>query len=352
MIMMKLLLCSVYIIGSLGLVLFIHIGDIGLLYASFSANITKIPAGSSPVGLAYNPHDGNIYVADANSNSNSTLVLDSDTNKMVNKTVIPDIPSYMVSDGIAIHILGNDNLTQIRNGKVFASIDLAHYNRAPPTCIAYNPVKNYLYACDPQSDGIAVIGINSWDAQYTWVTNITGITNPRGITFNPVDGNMYAISSGYPSASLFRIDSTTNRIEKITDFGSDSSFVMANGDMLIYNPVNNKIYALVGERTLSVVDPKTGNITNNILVPRGTDNLAFNPKNGNVYILGAGFLEDDKFVSVIDSITNSIVKNIKVTREPFWTSLADMEYNPTNGNMYVSEPFGDSVYVINEENPR
>ena len=117
--------------------------------------------------------------------------------------------------------------------------------------------------------------------------------------------------------------------------------------MLIYNPVNDKIYALAGERTLSVVDPKTGNITNSILVPRGTDNLAFNPKNGND-TSGAGFLEDDQFVSVIDSITNSLVKNIKVTREPFWHSLHDMEYNPTNGNMYVSDLFGDSVYVIDE----
>ena len=262
--------------------------------------------------------------------------------------MVPDIPNYIVSDGIALHILGNNNLTQIRNGRIVASIDLPHYKFAPPTCISYNPVNNYLYTCDPLSDSIAVIGINSWDWQYKWVTNITGITNPHGITFNPLDGNMYAISGGYPNASLFRIDSATNSIEKITDFGNDSSFLIATGDMLIYNPINDKIYALAGERTLSVVDPKTGNITNSILVPRGTNNLAFNPKNGNVYTLGAGFLENDAFVSEIDSVTNSLIKSIKITREPNWNGLADMEYNPTNGNMYVSDLFGGSVYAIDE----
>jgi DNA-binding beta-propeller fold protein YncE len=205
-----------------------------------------------------------------------------------------------------MHVLGRDNLTQIRTSEVVRTLDLADATDAPTSCLAYSPENGYLYSCDTRSNCIAVINTDLWSWDYEWIDNITGIEHPCGITFNPVDGNVYVLSRD-DSNSLYRILSTTNKVQKIAEFGEECLASGGEGDSLVYNPVTDKLYVAAEYRTISVIDPRTGNITSNIPAPIGSDNLAFNPKNGYVYVLGAGSSFGHSFVSVIDPVTNTMV---------------------------------------------
>jgi len=68
--------------------------------------------------------------------------------------------------------------------------------------------------------------------------------------------------------------------------------------------------------------------------------VAFNPRDGNIYIANYG----DGTVSVIDSATNSVIATIPVGQGPQW-----LAFDPHNGNLYVTNSISGTVSVISAE---
>lgn len=111
----------------------------------------------------------------------------------------------------------------------------------------------------------------------------------------------------------------------------DSIPVGTNPHDVAFNPVNGDMYVVnqVGGGntcTVSVIDSETNSVIDTINVGVRSSNIAFNPKNGNMYVTNS---ESDT-VSVIDSTTNRVIDTIQVGSFP-----QGIAFNPKNGNMYV-----------------
>ena len=80
-----------------------------------------------------------------------------------------------------------------------------------------------------------------------------------------------------------------------------------------------------------------------IKVGESPQNMEYNPSNGNIYV--SNFNSGD--ISVIDSGTNKVIHTILVNSSP-----NALEYNPSNGNIYVTNENSDNVSLIttNETN--
>ena len=78
-------------------------------------------------------------------------------------------------------------------------------------------------------------------------------------------------------------------------------------------------------------------ISQSIKVGEAPQNMNYNPSNGNMYV--ANFNSGD--ISVIDSATNKVISTIQVGSSP-----NALEYNPSNGNMYVANSESGDISVI------
>jgi YVTN family beta-propeller protein len=211
-----------------------------------------------------------------------------------------------------------------------------------PQSIAYNPSNGKMYVTNQGSNTISVIETGS----YKVIKNITGIEAPVSITYNPSNYNMYVSNFKFPS-SLFMIDSQTNNITKVLQLGGMPLSVFTNPQQgILYNPINNKIYtsgATNGSavnKDILVIDPTANKISARIVAGFLPILFAYNPSDGNVYVVYSG----SSHISVINSSTNVLIKNIHIVEER--SSVAGIAYNPSNGKMYVSDLLKDYVYMI------
>jgi YVTN family beta-propeller protein len=160
-------------------------------------------------------------------------------------------------------------------------------------------------------------------------------SGPYGIIFDS-SSNRYFVANNIDSTISVIRAGTHNIVDTITLPTS------SNPTMLALDPVHHYIFsANSGLGTVSVINTTNDNIVNTISVNSNPFALVLDSSNGYVYTAN-----NPDIVSVINSATNppSLIQNITI---PSATSLDGIEFNPTNGNIYVSDGGASSVYVIN-----
>ena len=101
------------------------------------------------------------------------------------------------------------------------------------------------------------------------------------------------------------------------------------------------MYVAGGSKSVFVIDSEHNNITKNIPLGGGPNAIpnaiAYNPKNGNMYVT-IGF---DNVVKVIDSTSNQVVDTFPVREGALKIAL-----DPINNDMYVTNTLNNTVSVI------
>ena len=116
-----------------------------------------------------------------------------------------------------------------------------------------------------------------------------------------------------------------------------------NPVFLTYDSVNGNIYAANHDTQLvSVIDSSSNTVINTITVGSDPTGVGFDPDNGNVYVGNQG----TNFVSVIDGSQNQVIGSINVGSGP-----VTPVYDPVHRNIYVTnfhsyEAPGNTVSVI------
>ena len=139
---------------------------------------------------------------------------------------------------------------------------------------------------------------------------------PRGIAFNPNNGNMYVVNQDGNTVSV--INGATNTVVgSPIPVGSqpiDVAFNPDNGDLYVTNLDDNNVTVIDGATNTVVGSP----------IPVGSEpfGIAFNPDNGDLYVANL----DDNNVTVIDGATNTVLATIPVGNGPIGVA-----FNPDNG---------------------
>src|SRR5215217_4574936 len=226
------------------------------------------------------------------------------------------------------------------------------------------------YVVNPALDG-GVGGVSVIDTQNNTVTSNITIMDipkslyalPREIALSPDNDNLYVSSlallvnfstgeveercteqtSSTPCV-VSVIDTQNNTVIKTIPVGvgvlpTGIAFNPDNGDMYVVNEGNETVNA--GNGSVSVIDTQNNTVIKTIPVGILPTGIAFNPDNGTAYVVN----QESRSVSVIDTQNNTVIKTIRLGNLP-----NDIAFNPDNRDMYVAGGFSNSVFAVDTQN--
>lgn len=284
---------------------------------SSSIVMDTILTGSTPVAIAYDSMNGNLYVVNRGSNDITVI---NNTNKIIGSIEVGYSPNDIAFDPLngCLYVTntGSNNVTVINDtNKVVDSISIKH-----PVALAFDSLNGDLYVTCCDSANVSVINdINNV------IDTIPVGKLPISVAFDPLNGHIYVAS--FESKYLTVINDTNNVVDKIPVFYESKSLVYdsLNGFMYVSEEGSNRV--MVINNTNKVVD------TIQVNDPAG---MAFNSVNGYIYVANC----NDKNVTVINN-TNKIVESISVGLEPIAITV-----NSANGYVYVANAASNNINVI------
>lgn len=268
--------------------------------------------GGNPSGIAFDPDNGYMYVA--NQFFNTTTVIDTKTN-----TIVKNIP----------------------------------VGRAP-IGVAYDPANKDIYVANAASNTTSVID----PATNTVIDTIPVGLCPVRPTFDPVNNDMYVVNrfSAGPSmpSSISVIDSRTNKVTATIVLGPQ-----VTPETAAFDPVNNDLYVTATSFGSGIHPPplqgvvfvisSANSILTTIPVPELFPlDISFNPRNNDLYVTG-NILSNN--VTIIDSSTNSIITTVS-TSTSLGAGALFAAYEPAirHGVMLVTNPGAFTVTAISSRN--
>jgi YVTN family beta-propeller protein len=224
--------------------------------------IASIPLSGFLQGVAVNPSDTRVYVA--NQEPSSVAVIDTATNAVI------------------------------------ATVALTTHN---PIGIAVNPAGTRVYVANAFSDDVAVIDALT----NTVVATVPVGDEPVGVAVNPAGTRVYVPNRGSGTVSV--IDTASDTVVATVAAGGGPAFVAVSPDgARVY--VTNQ-----GSGRVSVIDTATNAVVATVAVGSGPTGIDVTPTGNRVYVENA--LSDS--VSVIDTATNTVIATIPVGRVPLST---------------------------------
>jgi YVTN family beta-propeller protein len=288
------------------------------------------------------PYRDNIYVQ--NSGSNTVSVINSVTNTVIKNIPVGDGPSFIYAPpfGNNIYVANTlSNTVSVINSVTNTVIKNIPVGDGPSFIDTYeDPMYgDNIYVANAGSNTISVIDPNT----NTVIKNITVGDGPSFIDASPFGNNIYVASSYSNIVSV--INSTTNTVIKNITVGDGPLSIDAHGDSIyVANALSN---------TVSIIDPATNAVIKDIVVGNFPifiyiygdtiygdtvyhDTMYEDTIYGdNIYVANAG----SNTVSVINSTTNTVIKNITVGNAPF-------SIDAHGDSIYVANYFSNTVSVI------
>jgi YVTN family beta-propeller protein len=189
--------------------------------------------------------------------------------------------------------------------------------------------------------------------------------SPTEIAFNPINGSMYIVDTGlvFTNGGVSVIDGRTNKfLTNINISGPGNvAFNPNNNDIYVTNSTDVTVIGAKDNRVIKTLPMRVNGTIPSTVIPNA---IAYNAKNGDMYLpanvlIGRGVRNSCTrnviitcVVSVIDSKSNEIIKNIPIGKQgdPSATSAGIIAFDPNNSNMYVGNYRDRSISIINSSN--
>jgi len=294
----------------------------------------------NPEGIAYDPSNGYIYVA--NYGTNTVSVINGANNSVIANINVGYEPmgiAYDPSNGyIYVANEGSNDVSVINgaNNSVIANINVG----GAPTGIAYDPSNGYIYVTISVLDIWNYILYSQVVSNYVSVINgannsvianinVGGSGGPTGIAYDPSNGYIYV--ANFDSGTVSVINGANNSVIANINVGYEPMGIA-------YDPSNGYIYvANEGSNDVSVINGANNSVIANINVGGAPTGIAYDPSNGYIYVANSG----TNTVSVINGANNSVIANINVGYEP-----SGVAYDPSNGYIYVTNTDSGTISII------
>lgn len=335
-------------------------------------NVTYTPqyngavgVGASPQGVAYDPINQQLYIA--NRGNDSISIINSSTNQVVNQISLKGLggtgPIGIAYDNCSC---SDDMYVTLDYGGVIAlsssvsSPVLVPVNGtfADPIGIAFDPANNDMYVTNLLSNYVSVISSTS----NAVITKII-LPDPEGglqVTYDPVNNDMYVTNEATGNVSV--IDSSTNEVVNTINVGTSASGIAYDGcacsgdlyvsdnlgvtalssnalsptlvnttcgcgafGMPVFDPVNNEMY-FFGKNNLTIINSKDNTVMGSIAVGNSPEYAVFDPSNNFIYVTDS----QDNSVSFVGATSFTITSTVKISNPTYEA------YDPANGFLYVT----------------
>lgn len=295
----------------------------------------SIPVGGSPMGIAYDPENGYVYVV--NSGSNNVTVINGLTDALVASIPVGpapwDVAYYGANQNVYVTEELNVSVAEIssRSNSVLATLPVG----LAPIGIAADPIDGSLAVACAGSGNVTVV----YGSTGLTVASIS-VNSPLNLAFDAVNDEIFVTSS---VADV----SGQNYVTVISGSSDDAVGYIPVGlptNGIAYDPANGLVYA-----TETLVSPVQGapsfvavmNATNETVVgdvtvgptPQG---VAFDPENDEIFVA-----DPPSSLTVIDGSTNQVLGTLPMGLIPY-----DIAVDPVDGQLFVTNIESDNVTVV------
>ncbi|HEY9084027.1 MAG TPA: YncE family protein [Vicingaceae bacterium] len=287
-----------------------------------------------PQGIAVNPANGLIYVA--NQLSNNVSVIDP-TGQLVQLVELQ--PSTVLGFNSPVAVAVNTKSLSVHYGKVYVAgsvadtvsvVDLSFNVTSTiatgtrPVDLAFNPVNNQLYVVNLFSNDVTVIDTETEDVSTTLAVG----TAPLGVGIHPINGEIYVANSSDNTVSVF--DVTNNLLTTIAAVGTTPVSVT-------YHPVNDEMYVVCSESNeVFPIEVNTHNLLPSIAIGNSPYKSIFNPANNYLYV---GNRLDETFTVIAPD------KAVRATISKGNVNIG-IAINTATNQLVVSDTAADAVNLI------
>lgn len=331
--------------------------------------LRSIAVGTYPEGIAFDPTNGDLYVA--NYGSNNVTVINGQTDTTTASVPVGTGPvdvaldrgdlwvtnfgSSTVSDintttGAVTHTVATGSspyglAVDAGASKIFVALEtapstvqvLSTLNYTMSTSIsalgifsvgaAFDPVNGDVYVAN-EGGNLTVLSASS-DSVVGTIPMTSSLYSPYWPVYDPSDNTLY-VADNYPS-NVTVVNPSTNTVMENLDTGSMTTD-------LVIAPTSGDLYAInAGSDNLSIISPSTQKVTGSIRLGSAPEGIAVDAALGDLCVVD----QASDQVDVVDPTTGAIVSTVPVGTYPY----ADVMDSST-GDLFVSNQFSRTVSVI------
>jgi YVTN family beta-propeller protein len=276
--------------------------------------------GHAPDGIAYNPYNQEVYVA--NSASSSVYALNASTGAVRYTISVGSDPGPVVYDP------ANHDVYVADTGG--SKLSIIPPNNTAPTTVNVGSHPNYLLYDSTNKD----VYVSVWgptDSQVVAVANktlkmtvITGPNEPISLTFDTATSQVYVENNGN---NTIEVVSNANKIVSWIGVYETTCYNGAPDypSSLAYDPANKTVWSGDCSNQLDVL--QGGAVITSVSLPSNPESLAYDPANGDMYVSEPGC----GCVSIVNATSYQLIDSLPVGSNP-----TNLVYDPSNKQMYVA----------------
>jgi len=298
--------------------------------AGSPATDSSLQTGNNPYWEAYDPINGNVYVADHNGSSVS--IIDGAT-ESANSVTVGLNPLLLTVDlqtnAIYVPNSGASSVSVIQGGSGSVTT-LPLKGCTYPHSVTFDPVNGYLYVPCYGSAKIAIINGASNHSAGSFKGTLTTGNDPANAALDETNGLLYVTNLGSNTVTV--VNTVTNSIKKAT------IHVKTSPNFAVYNPSNGEVYVGDGGTNfVSIISVASNICIHNETVGTDPTGLVYDPGNSEVYVLNSV----SNNVTIIQGSSN-VVRALSVGTHPRVGT-----FDSANGFVYVANSQSASVSAIN-----
>jgi YVTN family beta-propeller protein len=305
--------------------------------------------------IANNPEINRLYVANVkiinNTNTFVISVIDSNTTKVIDETIIPTGYFNDMSLDLKTNTL---YLSDYSNGNIYS---LDYKNKQPvintikiPKVIKLdvNSINHKIYSLISETSNISLI-----ESNLTHHKNISVARTPNDLAINPKTNMMYVVNNDNNRISV--IDSQTDKVNKTISLSLEGKFTPFDKSLAI-DSTTNLIY-LTSYKSIFVIDDKTNELLLEIPVGFGVLEVDINPNKNLIYVTDKNEGIIHIFNGTLDNImkaVQNVIQNKKhsVDAKNFGINVIpspkEITVNHKTGKIYTIDDSSGKIFVIDE----
>ncbi|MGI0133208.1 MAG: hypothetical protein ACREDK_09035 [Thermoplasmata archaeon] len=287
--------------------------------------VATVAVGNTPEAAAYDSQDGDIYVA--NAVSNSVTVISDASNTAITSISVGSSPvaiAYDSANGQVYVTNYGSNTVSVISG-VFNTVISTLSVGVSPEGVACDAANGDIYVADGNSNNVTVIS-----GAGAIIASLPVGNTPLGVAYDSTNGDVYVANEGSGNVSV--ISGATNRLSGTIPVGTGPyavAFDSGDGNLYVANYYSSNVTVISGISNRPMASITVGDYP---------DGIGYDSGNAAIYVA-------DTYsgnVTVIADATDAVVGYVAVGKFPG----RQLAYDPANGDVYVPDAGSVAVSVI------
>jgi YVTN family beta-propeller protein len=324
----------------------IYPGNVSIIDPSTDQVMGSIPVGYTPNGIAYDPANNELYVA--NEGTHNVTVISGADNRSVANITTPNGPSAILFDPATNQVFtanywapdGTVTVISTLTNTVVANVTVGTY----PFALALDTVDDYVDVLNQSTDGYdGIVTEVQAGSSPSVVGTLTVGPEPEALTYDPINDQVYVANDPSLYGNNVSVFNQSTGLEVANIFTGQGPTPLS----IAYDPVGQDVYvSTYNTNNVSIINTTSNTLLGAVSTYRsgglGPLGVVVDPATGNVYTLNEGDELTAPTSTVISVTTHEAIDTISLA-----TNTRGFTYEAAGNSLVVGNAGGNNTYYLN-----